>query len=93
MDPIKIGQLSDLASSFTPWGLNVRDGMALAAREINEEGGINGRMIEIIVMDSENDGDIGIDRYERLVEEGVVAVGGIISSGAQLWKFIDRRFA
>lgn len=80
-EPIKIGQLSDLTSTFTPWGLNVRDGMALAAQEINEAGGVNGRMIEIIVQDSENDGDIGVDRFERLVEEGVVAVGGILSSG------------
>jgi branched-chain amino acid transport system substrate-binding protein len=81
MEPIKIGQLSDLTSTFTPWGLNVRDGMALAAQEINEAGGVDGRMIEIVVQDSENDGDIGVDRFERLVEEGVVAVGGILSSG------------
>ncbi|HSM72764.1 MAG TPA: ABC transporter substrate-binding protein [Anaerolineales bacterium] len=80
-DPIKIGQLSDLTSTFTPQGVQVRDGMALAAQEINDAGGVNGRMIEIIVQDSENDGDIGVDRYERLVEEGVVAVGGVISSG------------
>jgi branched-chain amino acid transport system substrate-binding protein len=79
--PIKIGQLSDLTSTFTPWGLNVRDGMALAAQEINDAGGVNGRMVEIVVQDSENDGDIGVDRYERLVEDGVVAVGGILSSG------------
>ena len=79
--PIKIGQLSDLTSTFTPWGLNVRDGMALAAKEINDAGGVNGRMIEIEVQDSENNGDTGVNRYERLVEDGVVAVGGIISSG------------
>ena len=80
-EPLKIGQLSDLTSTFTPWGVQVRDGMALAAQEINEAGGVNGRMIEIIVQDSENDGDIGVDRFERLVEEGVVAVGGVLSSG------------
>ncbi len=80
-EPIKIGMLTDLTKTFTPWGVNVRDGMALAAKEINEAGGVNGRMIEIIVQDDENDGDIGVDRFERLVEEGVVAVGGILSSG------------
>jgi branched-chain amino acid transport system substrate-binding protein len=79
--PIKIGQLSDMTSTFTVWGLNVRDGMALAAQEINDAGGVNGRMIEIVVQDSENDGDIGVDRFERLVEDGVVAVGGLLSSG------------
>jgi branched-chain amino acid transport system substrate-binding protein len=80
-EPIKIGQLSDLTSTFTPWGVQVRDGMALAAKEINEAGGVDGRMIEIIVQDTENNGDIGVDRFERLVEDGVVAVGGILSSG------------
>ena len=80
-ETIKIGMLTDLTSTFTPWGLNVRDGMALAAQEINDAGGINGSMIEIVTQDDENDGDIGVDRFERLVEEGVVAVGGILSSG------------
>ena len=80
-ETIKIGMLTDLTSTFTPWGLNVRDGMALAAQEINDAGGINGSMIEIVAQDDENDGDIGVDRFERLVEEGVVAVGGILSSG------------
>jgi branched-chain amino acid transport system substrate-binding protein len=79
--PIKIGMLTDLSKTFTPWGVNVRDGMALAAKEINDAGGINGRMIEIATQDDENDGDIGVDRFERLVEDGVVAVGGILSSG------------
>lgn len=79
--PIKIGQISDLSTTFVPWAVQVRDGMALAAQEINDAGGVNGRMIEIVVQDSENDGDVGVDRFERLVEEGVVAVGGIISSG------------
>jgi branched-chain amino acid transport system substrate-binding protein len=79
LEPIKIGMLTDL-TGFTPWGVQVRDGMALAAKEINEAGGVNGRMIEIIVQDSENNADIGVDRFERLVEAGVSAVGGIISS-------------
>ena len=80
-ETIKIGQLSDMTSTFTPWGVQARDGMALAAKEINDAGGVDGRMIEIIVQDSENDGDKAVDRFERLVEDGVVAVGGPISSG------------
>jgi branched-chain amino acid transport system substrate-binding protein len=78
-EPIKIGMLTDL-TGFTPWAVQVRDGMALAAQEINEAGGVDGRMIEIITQDSENNAEVGVDRFERLVDEGVVAVGGIISS-------------
>ncbi len=80
-EPIKIGMLTDLTSTFTPWGVNARDGMRLAVQEINDAGGVDGRMLELVEQDSENDADIGADRFERLVEDGVVAVGGVISSG------------
>lgn len=80
-EPIKIGMLSDLTSTFTPWGVNVRDGMLLAAQEINDAGGVNGRMIEIVQQDSENDPDVAATAWDRLIEEGVVAVGGVLSSG------------
>lgn len=79
-DPIRIGMLADMSVTFTPWGVNVRDGMLLAAQEINDAGGVNGRMIEIVQQDSENDAEVGVTGYERLVEDGVVAVGGILSS-------------
>jgi len=80
-EPIKIGMLADLTSTFTPWGVNVRDGMLLAAQEINDAGGVGGRMIEIVQQDSENDPDVSATAWDRLIEEGVVAVGGILSSG------------
>ncbi|HZD22217.1 MAG TPA: ABC transporter substrate-binding protein [Acidimicrobiia bacterium] len=80
-EPIKIGMLADLTSTFTPWGVNVRDGMLLAAEEINATGGVDGRMIEIVQQDSENDPDVAATAWDRLIEEGVVAVGGILSSG------------
>ena len=74
-----IGILTDL-TGFTPWAVNARDGMMLAAEEINAAGGVDGRMIELVVEDSANDADAGTSGYERLAEEGVVAIGGIISS-------------
>ena len=54
--------------------------MMLAAEEINAAGGVDGRMIELVVEDSANDADAGTSGYERLAEQGVVAIGGIISS-------------
>jgi branched-chain amino acid transport system substrate-binding protein len=78
-EPIRIGMLSDL-TGFTPWAVQARDGMLLAAEEINAAGGVDGRMIEIVEQDSENDADAGVAGFERLVEDGVVALGGIISS-------------
>jgi ABC-type branched-subunit amino acid transport system substrate-binding protein len=80
MEPIRIGMLADLSVTFTPWGVQVRDGMLLAAQEINDAGGVDGRMIEIVQQDSENDAEVGVTAFERLVEDGVVAVGGVLSS-------------
>ena len=79
-EPIKIGLLNDQTVVFVPWAIQARDGMLLAAEEINAAGGMDGRMIEIVIQDSENNADIGATGFERLVEDGVVAVGGVISS-------------
>jgi branched-chain amino acid transport system substrate-binding protein len=78
-EPIMIGILTDL-TGFTPWAVNARDGMMLAAEEINAAGGVDGRMIELVLEDSANDADAGTSGYERLAEQGVVAIGGVISS-------------
>ncbi|HEX5671384.1 MAG TPA: ABC transporter substrate-binding protein [Acidimicrobiia bacterium] len=78
-EPIRIGILTDL-TVFTPWAVNVRDGMNLAAQEINDAGGVDGRMIELFEQDSAHNAEAGVEGYERLVEDDVVAIGGIISS-------------
>lgn len=77
-EPIRIGALLD--TQFVPWANQVRDGMQLAADEINADGGVDGRTIEIVVQETENDADGSIVGFERLAEDGVVAVSGIISS-------------
>lgn len=84
-EPIRIGSLTALSGNFAPWGVHVRDGMLLAAEEINASGGVNGRMIEIVVADTESNAEVGTAALERLIEQdGVVAAGGIISSDVGL---------
>ena len=41
--PIKLGVLTPLTGPFTPWGIQVRAGAALAVNEINRSGGVKGR--------------------------------------------------
>ena len=83
--PIKIAFLSSLSGPFTPWGILVRDGMKLAAAEINAAGGVNGRPIEIVERDDRNNANEGVTALKYLVErEGIVAAGGIISSDVGL---------
>lgn len=83
--PIRIGTLTSLTETFTPWGVQVADGMQLAVDEINAAGGVDGRMLELVVADDQSNPEAGVEGLERLIEQdGVVAVGGIISSDVAL---------
>jgi branched-chain amino acid transport system substrate-binding protein len=80
-EPIKIGALTSLTGPFTSWGLHVEAGMKMAADDINAEGGVDGRPIEIVVADDQSDPEEAVVQMERLIEDGVVAIAGTISSG------------
>jgi branched-chain amino acid transport system substrate-binding protein len=83
--PINIGALTSLAGPFTPWGVEVRDGMQLAVKQINAKGGVHGRKLNLVVGDDQSSPNAGIDAFRRLTEqEHVVAVGGLISSDVAL---------
>lgn len=49
---IVIGSHTDLSGPLTGWGTQVKMGMELRVREINDAGGIHGRKIRLIVEDS-----------------------------------------
>lgn len=84
-DPIRIGVLTSFTGPFTPWGLQARDGMQMAADDINAEGGVDGRPIELVEADDQNNPEEGVTAFERMVEQdGVVAAGGVISSDVGL---------
>ena len=83
--PVKIAFLSSLSGPFTPWGIQVRDGMKLAVAEINAAGGVNGRPMELVERDDRNNASEGVTAFKYLVErEGIVAAGGVISSDVGL---------
>jgi branched-chain amino acid transport system substrate-binding protein len=87
--PIKIGVLTSLTGPFTAWGIQTRAGMALAVNEINRGGGVKGRgqrrLLNLVVADDQSSPNAGIDGFRRLTQQqGVVAVGGLISSDVAL---------
>ena len=83
-EPIVIGALTSLTGPFTPWGVQVRDGMQLAVDEINAAGGAGGRPLQLEVVDDQSNPEAGTSGLERLIEGGAVAVGGTISSDVGL---------
>jgi branched-chain amino acid transport system substrate-binding protein len=53
-EPIKIGVILSETGPGSGIGIEERDGMIMAVDEINSRGGINGRLIELIIVDSES---------------------------------------
>lgn len=82
---IKFGFVSSLSGPFTPWGIQVRDGMKMAMDELNAKGGALGRKLELVERDDKNNPNEGITAFKYMVErEGIVAAGGMISSDVGL---------
>ncbi|MDO5323793.1 MAG: ABC transporter substrate-binding protein [Clostridia bacterium] len=76
-NPIKIGYVGALSGDTALWGQAGLNGLELTAKQINEEGGILGREVQIIGLDGKGVSDDSVSAYKRLVEEyGVVAVVG-----------------
>jgi len=84
--PIVIGTIQDLTGGASIAGIPNARGVVYAVEALNAEGGINGREIELHVLDA-TDPNEGIDAYRRLVEEiGVHAiVGPPLSNIALAW--------
>ena len=78
--PIKIGFAGCLTGRLSDLGTAGRNGVMLAVEQINETGGINGRPVELIVKDDKQDPDVAIQVDKELIEEGVVAIIGHMTS-------------
>lgn len=78
---IKVGALYGVTggmSSIDGPGLN---GFKLAAKQINEAGGVNGQMIEVIAIDGKSDQTATTSAATELIEvHKVVAIGGLNDS-------------
>ena len=51
--PIKIGVVTPLSGTYAPIGQQVKMGIELATKEVNDAGGIMGRKIELMFEDEE----------------------------------------
>jgi branched-chain amino acid transport system substrate-binding protein len=68
-DEIVLGSIQDLSGPIAGFGKQVRLGMMLRVDEINEQGGINGRKIKLIVEDSAYDPKRAVLAAQKLVNQ------------------------
>jgi branched-chain amino acid transport system substrate-binding protein len=84
-DPIKIGVSGPFTGGSSSMGVSMRDGVRLAAEEINKSGGVLGRKLELVERDDEAKNERGVQIAEELInKEKVVATVGFINTGVAL---------
>ena len=84
-DPIKIGLSGPFTGGSSSMGVSMRDGVKLAADEINKAGGVLGRPLQLIERDDEAKNEVGVQVAQELInKEGVVATLGFINTGVAL---------
>lgn len=66
-DSIKIGSIIPLTGESANWGANLKNGMELAKDEINSNGGIQEKKIEVIYEDSKGDAATGTSAINKLI--------------------------
>jgi branched-chain amino acid transport system substrate-binding protein len=82
--PIKIGLLTSLTGNYAPLGTNDKLAAVQMVDAINKKGGINGHQIELLIEDDQSVPSQTIISYNKLVDQGVVAIEGPPQSTAEL---------
>ena len=77
---IKVGVLAPLTGSVAEYGNAVNNGVVQFVEELNAKGGINGKQIELVTYDEEGDSVKAVTGYNSLVDQGVVAIIGDVTT-------------
>jgi branched-chain amino acid transport system substrate-binding protein len=84
-EPLKIGCIYPMTGPMTGYGVPGKAAMEYMCEKINREGGILGRQVVPVFRDSELNPEKTVRHARDLVEnEGVMFLGGCVSSGASL---------
>ncbi|MBU2547010.1 MAG: ABC transporter substrate-binding protein [Proteobacteria bacterium] len=78
--PIKVGFVGGLTGRLSDLGIAGRNGVILAVDEINQTGGIHGRRVELIAKDDRQDPRAAVKADRELIEAGVAAIIGHMTS-------------
>lgn len=80
-EEIRIGLEGPLTGDQQKVGIGMLNGAQLAADQINDSGGVNGKMITIVAIDDAADPDVGIEAANSAIASGLDAVVGPYNSG------------
>ena len=84
-EPFRIGVMESLTGPGETYGTMANQVKQMAADEINAAGGINGRMLEFVIEDSQCSANGAIAAYKKLTDvDGIKIILGTSCSGAML---------
>ena len=78
---LRIGLEAPLSGDLQTLGEGMLNGAELAADQLNADGGVLGRDVEIVPIDDGGDAEIGVPAVEDAIEEGLDGVVGPYNSG------------
>jgi branched-chain amino acid transport system substrate-binding protein len=80
--PIKIGSSISLTGATANFGVNMRRGVEICAKEFNDAGGYQGRQVEVIFLDDQVKPEIAVNNITRFVtQDRVVGILAPVNSG------------
>ena len=80
--PVKIYNIVELSGGGTTAGTNFDNGAKLAFKEINAAGGILGRKIDVISVDTQSNPGIAKALTQKAIDDGAYVVMGPVFSGS-----------
>ncbi|MBI1621595.1 ABC transporter substrate-binding protein [Aquamicrobium zhengzhouense] len=83
-DVAKIAMVAELSGAGAPAGTNWRDGIKIAIEEINADGGILGKQVELPEYDTQTDPQVSRAMVQKAIDDGAFAILGTIYSGSTL---------
>ena len=84
-DTINVGSIQDLSGPLAGFGKQIRSGMQLRVDELNEQGGVNGRRIKLLIEDSGYDPKRAVLGAQKLVnQDKIFAMVGHIGTAQNL---------
>ncbi|MBQ7825336.1 MAG: ABC transporter substrate-binding protein [Clostridia bacterium] len=78
-EAIKVGVIGPMTGAYAVYGLAVQYGAQIAAEEINAKGGIQ---FEVLAEDDQGDGELGLNAYNKLLDDGVTLMLSTVTSGS-----------
>ena len=78
-DAIKVGVIGPMTGPYAVYGLAVQYGAQIAAEEINALGGVQ---FEVLAADDQGDGELGVNAYNDLLDDGVNIMLSTVTSGS-----------